>query len=97
MIKASVSEAKQKLSHLLQAVRRGESVLITHRGKTFAKIESIDSAGQQEQIASLIERGVLLPPKGEIDIEAFLAEPLPLMPPEGQLVDAVVAEREEGA
>lgn len=97
MIRASVSEAKQKLSHLLQAVRRGESVLITHRGRTFAKIESVGPADRQEQLASLVERGIILPPKREIDIEEFLAERLPQMPPEGQLVDAVIADREEGA
>ena len=96
MIRTSVSEAKQRLSHLLQAVRRGESVFITHRGRTFAKIESIDPPDQQERIASLVERGIILPPKSEIDVEAFLAESLPQMPPEGQLVDAVVAERQEG-
>lgn len=96
MIRASVSEAKQKLSHLLQAVGRGESVLITHRGRPFAKIESIAPSGQEGQIASLIERGIILPPKSEIDVEAFLAERLPQVPPEGRLVDAVIAEREDG-
>ena len=97
MIRTSVSEAKRRLSQLLQAIRRGVCGFITHKGRTFAKIDPIDPADRPEQIASLVERGILLPPKNEIDIEAILAEQLPQMPPEGQLVDAGIAERLEGA
>ena len=96
MIRASVSEAKQKLSTLLQAVRRGEEVLITHRGRPFARIDLVEPSSEDEQIASLIERGIILPPKNKLDVEAFLDEELPKLPPDGTLVDAVIAEREEG-
>ena len=40
MKKASVSEAKNGLSALLDEVRQGETVLITHHGKPVARIES---------------------------------------------------------
>ena len=96
MIRTSVSEAKQKLSVLLQAVRRGESVTITHRGRPFARIDPIEPPSQDEQIASLIERGIVLPPKNKIDIDKFLEVQRPKMPSGGELVDAVIAEREEG-
>lgn len=39
MRSASMSEAKNGLSALLDEVRRGETVLITRRGKPVARIE----------------------------------------------------------
>ena len=96
MIRASVSEAKQKLSVLLQAVRRGEQVLITHRGRPFARIDPIELPVQNEQIASLIERGIILPAKNKLDIDGFQKMQLPKSPSDGTLVEAVIEEREEG-
>lgn len=95
MIRASVSEAKQKLSILLQAVRRGEQVLITHRGRPFARIHPIETPDQDEQIASLVERGIILPPKNKLDIDEFLKVQLPKLPPDGTLAEAVINEREQ--
>ena len=44
MIKASVSQTKNGLSGLLAEVRRGETVLIMHRGQPIAKITGYDPA-----------------------------------------------------
>ena len=44
MKRASVSEAKNGLSGLLDEVRSGETVLITHHGKPVARIEAYSAA-----------------------------------------------------
>ena len=44
MIKASVSQTKNGLSGFLAEVRRGETVLIMHRGQPIAKITSYNPA-----------------------------------------------------
>ena len=64
MKRASVSEAKNGLSGLLREVRRGEPVLITHRGRPVARIEPCPPAGPDAEhaIAELLSRGVAAPP-----------------------------------
>ena len=70
--------------------------MITHRGHPFARIDRIESWDQDEHISNLINRGVMTSPKNKLDVNEFLKEQLPKLPPEGTLVDAVIAEREEG-
>jgi len=77
MKKASVSEAKNGLSGLLSEVRRGESVLITHRGRPVARIEPCQVAGPEAEdaISELLQRGVAAPPRAPLDVERFLGVP----------------------
>lgn len=96
MIKASASAAKHMLDTLLRAVRRGQEVLIAQRRRPFAPIDLVEPSCEDGQIASLIERGIILPPKNKLDVEGLLNEEWPKLPPEETLADAVIAEREEG-
>ena len=56
MKSASVSEAKNGLSALLDEVRRGETVLITHHGRPVARIEPYQALGlaDDEAAAALV-------------------------------------------
>ena len=83
MKSASVSEAKNGLSALLDEVRRGETVLITNHGKPVARIESYRraklAAGEAE--AELVRRGVADPPRAPLDVEGFWPHPSHVWPP----------------
>ncbi len=87
MKRASVSEAKNGLSGLLGEVRRGEAVLITHRGRPIARIEPchVDGPGEEHAVAELLRRGVAIPPRAPLDIERFLNVPA------ARLTDGAVA------
>ena len=97
MKSASVSEAKNGLSALLDEVRRGETVLITNHGKPVARIESYRraklAAGEAE--AELVRRGVADPPRAPLDVEGFLAASVPRLAAGVSASRLVVAEREE--
>ncbi len=95
MKRASVSEAKNRLSGLLSEVRRGEAVLITHRGKPVARIEPcrVDGPGADHATAELLSRGVAVPPRAALDVERFLGVPLPRLTGGAPASEIVVAER----
>ena len=98
MKSASVSEAKNGLSALLDEVRRGETVLITHHGKPVARLEPYQTLGlaDDEAAAALVKRGVVSPPRARLDVDKFLARPLPRLAEGLSASQIVVAERSEG-
>jgi len=95
MKRASVSEAKNGLSGLLSEVRRGESVLITHRGRPVARIEPCRVAGPdaEDAISELLQRGVAAPPRAPLDVERFLGVPAARLTGGVSASGIVVAER----
>jgi prevent-host-death family protein len=73
---ASVSEAKSKLSALLDLVRTGETVTITDRGRPVARLVPAVARGDDDGRLARLERGgVVTRPSAPLDVEAFLAEP----------------------
>ena len=98
MKSASVSEAKNGLSALLDEVRRGETVLITHRGKPVARLESCRTTEltAQEAEVQLVRRGIADPPRAPLDIDRFLAAPVPRLADGVSASRLIAAEREEG-
>ena len=98
MKKASVTQAKNGLSALLQEVERGETVLITSRGRPIATLAPYDleGLGGDEMLADMVARGVARPPRKKLDVERFLARERPKMPPgmtANDLIDWVRRER----
>ncbi|MBI2900834.1 MAG: type II toxin-antitoxin system Phd/YefM family antitoxin [Planctomycetes bacterium] len=93
---ASISQTKNRLSALLDEVRRGETVLILDRGRPVARLVSA-VAGAAEGAAGRVERleraGVLRRPE-----RARTAEmgPAPKLPRGSSALRALLAEREEG-
>lgn len=93
---ASISEAKNKLSALLDRVRAGETILILDRGTPVAKLAPAENLPDDARLARLERAGIIRRGSGQ---------PLPLerlatgdVPPEGYagLVEAVIEERREG-
>ena len=97
MKRASVSQAQNPLSALLAEVRRGETVLVTHRGKPVAQICPIDAESLIDEAAmDLIEEGIMNPPRMRLELASFLAAPRPRLP-DGRSASRLVAEeRNEG-
>ena len=95
MKRASVSETKNGLSGLLSEVRRGETVLITHRGKPVARIEPcrVDGPGADRAAAELLSRGVAVPPRAPLDVERFLGVPVPRLTGGVRASEIIAAER----
>jgi prevent-host-death family protein len=93
---ASITEAKNGLSSLIDRVRAGESVLITDRGIPVARIEPVaagdDPTGRLERLerAGLIRRGT-----GPISLDQ-LQPPPPKLPEGVSAIDAVLEERRSG-
>lgn len=76
MVRASISDAKAKLSALLDRVRAGETVTITDRGKPVAHIVPAAEVDDVEgRLARLERAGLIRRPRQKLDIEAFLARP----------------------
>ena len=97
MKRASVSQAKNRLSALLAEVRRGETVLVTHRGKPVAQICPIDAESLIDEAAmDLIEEGIMNPPRMRLDLPSFLAAPRLRLPAGHSASRLVAEERNEG-
>ena len=94
---ASISQAKNRLSHYLDLVRHGETVVIQDRGRSVARLEAmppsqnLDSDGRIERLerAGLIRRGT-----GKLPSD-FFDKPPPQPKPGGDILRALLQEREE--
>lgn len=96
MKRASVSQAKNDLSALLADVRRGETVLVTLRGKAVAEIRPLDPNSLIDEAASqLIEEGIANPPRAPLDLASFLAAPRPRLS-EGHSASQLIAKERNG-
>lgn len=92
---ASVSEAKAKLSALLDLVRAGEIVTITNRGTPVAQlVPPVDLGGDEGRLARLERAGLIRRPKRKLDVDAFLARPK--LDLGGGVVDLLLEERRTG-
>ena len=94
MKSATISHAKNHLSELLAAVKRGESVLILERDRPIARIVPIESSERDddERLADLERRGVIR----RAARPARKSLPPPIDWPEGDsLLDALLGDRDE--
>lgn len=95
MIAVNISRLKNRLSHYLDRVRRGESLLVKDRDRPIARIDPIGSVApgeRRDRIAALEEAGVLRRPKGSLGADWLRRRP----PARADLVAAVLGERENG-
>jgi prevent-host-death family protein len=74
---ASISEAKAKLSALLDRVRTGETITITDRGVPVAQLKPVAPADVDWdlRLSQLEREGVVRRPEQNLDVDAFLAMP----------------------
>lgn len=93
---ATITEAKNRLSALIDQVRAGQSILILDRGRPVARLEPVtshpDQAGRVERLerAGVIRGGTRPPP-----IE-LIRRPGPRLPDGASLSEALLEERRSG-
>jgi prevent-host-death family protein len=76
----SVAELKARLSMFLAAVKRGEEVIITDRGKPVARLSGLEgAAGTDSRVAELVHGGLMRPPV-EAAAARFLRAQAPCRP-----------------
>lgn len=96
---ASVTEAKNQLSAILEQVREGETYLILDRGTPVARLEPVRGGESRDsdeaRLADLEKRGLLRRGKGKIPREFFETPPIKL-PRNLSVLDALLEERREG-
>jgi prevent-host-death family protein len=97
MIVATITEAKNRLSALIDKVRAGESVLIVDRGTPVARLESaVSVAGDAEGRIARLERAGAV----RAASKAPMTELLSTSPPSPRIgvsaVAALLEERREG-
>lgn len=92
----TVTEAKNRLSSLLDRVKAGERIIITDRGVPVARLEPIAAAadptgrlGRLER-AGILRRGLQPPP---LDL---IVQPGPRVLPGTSVVEALLEERRHG-
>jgi prevent-host-death family protein len=93
---ATITQAKNGLSALIDRVKGGESILILDRGTPVARLEPVIGVGIAEgrlerlERAGVIRRGLAAPP-----VEQILRRG-PALPPGVSVVEALLEERREG-
>jgi prevent-host-death family protein len=90
-----IAELKNRLSHYLEGVRRGEEILVRDRKGLVAKIVPLRSVGEfSEEELALAAAGILRLPENASLPEDFWTEPRPRVATK-DAVNAVVDERKE--
>jgi antitoxin (DNA-binding transcriptional repressor) of toxin-antitoxin stability system len=98
MKQASITEAKNNLSALIDGLKSGESVLIMDRGRPVAWLEAATGLSDGEsdaRVAQLIRQGLLRPRRKPLDLE-LLREPPPQTKSGVSAVEMLLQERREG-
>lgn len=93
-----ISEVKNNLSKLLEAVKRGETILVLDRDTPVARIEPIGrhAGSLPGRLSDLVKRGVVAPPLAKLDVGRFLARHMATLPEGASGVRALLDEREAG-
>jgi prevent-host-death family protein len=95
MTTATITEAKNGLSALIDRVKAGETIVILDRGVPVARLEPVTALTDPDGRLRRLERlGIVRRGSGRLPLE-LLREPPPLAAGES-IVQAVLDEREEG-
>lgn len=97
MKKASITETKNRLSALLEVVKRGETVLIMDRDKPVARLEPVTAQSDEETegwLRELERSGLVRRPKAH-PAKIKLSGPIPKARGGASIVEALLAERED--
>jgi prevent-host-death family protein len=96
--RASITEAKNQLSALLDRVRQGETVLIEDRGRAVAQLAPVPRTERgldADRLAGLERRGVVRPARSPKASRILLSRPPRARRPHA-LSQAVIDERARG-
>jgi antitoxin (DNA-binding transcriptional repressor) of toxin-antitoxin stability system len=97
MKSVNIAELKNRLSHYLRLVRRGEPILVRDRDHVIARIEpageTLGTEGDDaERLASLERRGIVRRGQGRITRDLLARRPRV----RADVLDALLRERKEG-
>ena len=95
---ASITEAKNSLSALIDGLKAGSPVLIVDRGRPVARLEPVTGSAPNEQdgrLSRLLRDGVVRPRRSDPSRALFRAEP-PSLRAGASGVGALIRERREG-
>jgi prevent-host-death family protein len=98
MKKASITEAKNNLSALIDSLKGGSPVLIVDRGRPVARLEPVtagDAVEQQGRLSRLVRDGVVRPRRAGPPPALFSTQP-PRARGDASVVEALIEERREG-
>ncbi len=98
MKRASITEAKNSLSALIDGLKGGTPVLIVDRGRPVARLEAVTGeheGGEDGRLARLIRDGLVRPRRTRLPRTLFSCEP-PRVVTGASAVDALLEERREG-
>jgi prevent-host-death family protein len=97
MTRASITEAKNNLSALIDKVKGGSPVLIVDRGRPVARLEPVAgrSDGDDSRLAGLVRDGIVRPPCSDVP-KALLTTRPPKAKGGASAVRALLEERREG-
>lgn len=90
MKRVSVTELKNRLSHFLRLVKRGQTVEVLDRNVPVARLTRVDDVRDEDAIARLQRDGLIRPPAGEPYV-GFLDRPA--LPCKGDAVKALLEGR----
>lgn len=98
MNKANVTYTRNHLSEILARVREGETILIMDRQQPVARLEPVEGGSVQGLAwqGDLVRRGLLRQARHRLDTESLAALPWPVVRDGGDIVEALLADREEG-
>jgi prevent-host-death family protein len=97
MKRASITEAKNNLSALIDRVKSGASILIVDRGRPVARLEPVRGAESDAdgRLARLVRDGVVRPSRGDMP-RTLVASPPPRAKKNASAVRALLDERRDG-
>jgi prevent-host-death family protein len=95
--KASISEAKNNLSSLIDGVKGGSSVLIVDRGRPVARLEPVGAVSSDDggRLARLVREGIVRPARGVVPKSLWTTKP-PRSKKRVSAVQALLDDRRDG-
>ena len=95
MKRASITEAKNNLSALIDGLKGGSPVLIVDRGRPVARLESVTTDREHDgRLSRLIREGIVRPGRGRLSRALFTDQP-PRPKGGASAVAALIEERRE--
>ena len=97
MKKASITEAKNNLSALIDSVKGGSPVLIVDRGRPVARLEPVGGGRSDDdsRLARLVRDGIVRPARRSASKDLFATRP-PRLKKRASGVRALLDERRDG-
>jgi prevent-host-death family protein len=96
--RASISDAKNRFSQLIDSLKGGSSVLIMDRGRPVARLEPVTGGSKSDsdgQFARLVREGIVRPGRGSLPKDFFSARP-PRAKGGASVLQVLLEERREG-